>query len=181
MGHEKGGWTIRAQQVLTENPWFRVLESRVVLPDGGETTYFTVDHRRAAVGVVPRRAGEILLIHQYRFIVDTFVWAIPSGGCETDEDGRAAAERELVEETGYRARTIRPLQTYYPSYGSGNQVFHLFEAEVEDEPSRAFDGNEVLEVRWFPHAAVRELLDRGGIVDGLSLTPLLLLRAREGW
>ena len=180
-GPREPGWKVLEQHELFANPWFAVLRSRVRMPDGRTTTYHIVDYRTRAVGVVPRRAGQILLIHQYRFIVDRHVWAIPSGGAEGDENLPAAAERELLEETGHRASELRPLQRYFPSYGSGNQEFHIFEADVAAGEPVAFDRNEVLEVRWFTHAEVRDMLFRGGIVDGLSLTPLLLLCAREAW
>jgi 8-oxo-dGTP pyrophosphatase MutT (NUDIX family) len=178
--HEKR-WQVLDRAVETANPWFSVLKSRVRMPDARETTYFTIDFPRAAVGVVARRGNGILLIRQYRFIVDQFVWAIPSGGVDKDEDAAAAARRELAEETGHQAGSVRRLHSYYPSYGCGNQEFHLFEAlDVEPGPA-PFDRNEVLEVRWFDVGEVRRMLLAEEIVDGLSLAPLLFLAARERW
>ena len=173
-------WQVLEQRAISANPWFRVLQSRVRMPDARETTYFTLDFPKAAVGVIPRRGGEVLLIRQYRFIVDSFVWAIPSGGAEKSEDLEDAARRELLEETGYHASSIRSVLRYFPSYGCGNQEFHLFEAEVSGAGG-TFDRNEVLEVKWFPTAEVKEMLFANRIVDGLSLTPLLLVCAREAW
>src|SRR5688572_11525688 len=155
---EEKRWRILGSEVLLHNPWFQVLQSRVQMPDQRETKYYTIDFPRPAVGVVPRRAGEVLLIRQYRFIVDQFVWAIPSGGVEAGEGALAAARRELVEETGHAAREVRRLHAYYPSYGCGNQEFHLFEALDTAPVEGAFDRNEVLEVRWFPHAELKRML-----------------------
>lgn len=177
--HEKN-WRVTEQSVVTENPWFRVLRSTVRMPDGNGTTYFTLDFRKAAVGIVVRDAGRILLIRQYRFIVDRVVWAIPSGGVEPGEDPAAAARRELLEEAGLRAGRLRRMHSYFPSYGCSNQEFHLFLAEDPTEDRALFDRNEVLEVRWFPAREVREMILREEIVDGLSLTPLLFLLASEG-
>jgi 8-oxo-dGTP pyrophosphatase MutT (NUDIX family) len=174
-------WRVLAQEPLVENPWFRVLKSRVQMPVGADTTYYSIDFPRAAVGVVPRRPGAILLIRQYRFLVDQFVWAIPSGGVERGEDYAVAARRELEEETGHGAGEIRRLHAYYPSYGCGNQEFWLFEALDVQALPRPFDANEVLDVRWFPLAEVKRMLFAEEILDGLSLTPLLFLAAREGW
>lgn len=178
---EEKRWRVLGSETALENPWFRVLESRVQMPDRRETVYFTIDFPRAAVGVVARRPGEILLIRQYRFIVDQFVWALPSGGVDKNEDHARAALRELREETGHEAREVRRLHSYYPSYGCGNQEFHLFEA-VDVTPSPGgFDRNEVLEVRWFSHAEIRAMLLGEEILDGLSLAPLLFLAVRERW
>jgi 8-oxo-dGTP pyrophosphatase MutT (NUDIX family) len=178
---EEKRWRVLASEVLLHNPWFRVLQSRVQMPDQRETRYYSLDFPRPAVGVVPRREGEVLLIRQYRFLVDQFVWAIPSGGVDPGEDALTAARRELAEETGHQAREVRRLHAYYPSYGCGNQEFHLFEALDVTPLAGSFDRNEVLEVRWFAHAEVKGMLLAEQILDGLTLTPLLFLCAREGW
>lgn len=178
---EEKKWQVMDQKAVTRNPWYRVLESRVQMPDGRTTTYHILDFLKSAVGVVARRGDEILLIRQYRFIIDQFVWAIPSGGSEGNEDPRVAAERELEEETGYRAEQLTRIHSYFPSYGCGNQEFHLFLAEgIHSSPER-FDRNEVLEVRWFPIREIKEMILAEHMVDGLSITPLLFLCAREGW
>jgi 8-oxo-dGTP pyrophosphatase MutT (NUDIX family) len=178
--HEKG-WRVRGSRTLTQNPWFRVLEQDVDLPRGGATTYYSIDFAGPAVGVVPRRAGEVLMVRQYRVLVDEFVWAIPSGGVGRGETPAEAAQRELSEETGLRAGSVDWLQSYYPSYGCGNQRFELFVASGVTDAGGRFDADEVLEVRWFPEREVGRMLSAGEIVDGLSLAPLLLLCAREGW
>ena len=126
-----------------------------------------------------RRTSRFLLLRQYRFIVDEFVWAIPSGGVHRGETSRAAAARELMEETGYRARRLRRLQSFYASYGSGNQVFEIFLAEDLVRTRRQFDRNEVIGTRWFTPKALLGLIARNGIVDSLSLAPLLLVLLRQ--
>lgn len=176
---EEKNWHVEQQRVISENPWFRLLDSKVRMPDQNHTQYHTLDFKRAAVGIVPRRPNEILLIRQYRFIVDEFVWAIPSGGVEKSEDFVAAARRELVEETGYTANKITKLHNYYASYGCTNQEFHLYLAEEISEEPVPFDRNEVLDIRWFSDDEIKSMLFNNQIVDGLSLSPLLYLFAME--
>ncbi|MFH2000453.1 MAG: NUDIX hydrolase [Planctomycetota bacterium] len=176
---EEKNWTVVQQRVESQNPWFRLLDSKVKMPNGNHTQYFTLDFLRAGVGIVARRPREILLIRQYRFIIDQFVWAIPSGGVEKSEDFIAAAERELFEETGYRAEKITKIHSYFASYGCGNQEFHLYLAEELSSEPAPFDRNEVLDVKWFPDHEVKSMIFNEQIVDGLSLTPLLFLFARE--
>jgi 8-oxo-dGTP pyrophosphatase MutT (NUDIX family) len=174
-------WRPQQRRTLCENPWFRVIEQQVSMPNGHDTTYYSLDFTGPAVGVVPRRKGEVLLVRQYRFLVDEFVWAIPSGGVGGDETPAAAALRELEEETGHRGASVTWLQSFYPSYGCGNQRFELFVAEGVTDSGRGFDQDEVLEARWFSESEIGRMLSDGDIVDGLSLAPLLLLCAREGW
>jgi 8-oxo-dGTP pyrophosphatase MutT (NUDIX family) len=126
-----------------------------------------------------RRRDQFLFIHQYRVIVDEHVWAIPSGGAEKGESIEAAAAREMEEETGYRpSKPLEHLLGYYPSYGCGNQRFELFLAE-DPVLVREPDPREVIETRWFGKNEVLEMISRNGIVDGLSLTPLLFVLLRD--
>ena len=168
-------WTATVEKTLHENPFFAVMQQKVRLPDQSETTYFTVDFPRPAVGVVAMHKGQFLLLRQHRFIVDEFVWAIPSGGIHLGETPLQAAARELREETGYRARRLRRLQWFYASYGCSNQVFDIFLAEGLTLTPESFDRNEVIGLRWFSRRALKALIARNGIVDGLSLAPLLLM------
>lgn len=179
MSRRDSGWRVEQQETLTRNPWFGVLRQKVIRPDGSVAPYYTIDFPSPAVGVVVRRGDEFLFIHQYRFIVDEHVWAIPSGGTEKGEDPAAAAAREMEEETGYRpSKPLEHLMGYYPSYGCGNQRFELYLAEDPVRVDRPPDPQEVISTRWFKKSEVLEMVRRNEIVDGLSLTPLLLVLLR---
>lgn len=180
MSDRGNGWKVEVLETLTRNPWFGVVRQKVTQPDGTTTPYFSIDFPSPAVGVVIRRGDEFLFIHQYRFIVDEHVWAIPSGGVEKGETPAEAASREMEEETGYRpTQPLRHLLGYYPSYGCGNQRFELFLAEDPVQVRPSPDTQEVISTRWFKKAEVLSMIERNEIVDGLSLTPLLLVLLRE--
>lgn len=172
----EGRWRVESASAVLETRFFRVVRSAVRRPDGSLADYHTVDHPRPAVAVILRDGDRVALIRQQRFIVDRSVWALPSGGVDERESIEEAARRELVEETGYEARTVRHLLSYYPSYGVSNQVFHCYLAEGATS-ARAHDTNEVVAVAWFDLAAVRAMIASGEIPDGFSLTPLLYLLA----
>jgi len=174
------GWKVEVLDTLTRNPWFGVLLQKITYPDGTTAPYYTIDFQGCAVGTVVRRGDEFLFIRQYRFIVDEHVWAIPSGGVEKGETPAQAAAREMEEETGYRpSRPLQHLVGYYPSYGCGNQRFELFLAEDPVRVREESDTQEVISTRWFDKREVLEMIGRNGIVDGLSLTPLLLVLLRD--
>ena len=172
-------WVARVTGTLHRNPWFGVLEQAVRQPDGEEVTFYTIDFPGPAVGVIVRRDDQYLLIRQHRFIVNEYVWAIPSGGVHRGESLEEAARREVMEETGYRVSELRHVCGYYPSYGCGNQRFELFLAEDPVQTSESFDTNEVLAVRWFARDELLRMILANEIVDGLSLTPLALLLLQE--
>lgn len=176
----KARWTVRRAHVAHQTPYFRVVRSIVLRPDGKETEYHTLDFPRPAVAIALRDdAGRILLIRQQRFIVDRDVWALPSGGIEDGETAVEAAARELEEETGMRAASLSPLISFYPSYGVSNQVFHCFVAE-NGALLRAPDSNEVERAAWFTANEIRGLIESGDIPDGFSLVPLLHILSGAG-
>lgn len=167
-------WRVESAKPVLETRFFRVVRSAVRRPDGSLADYHTVDHPHAAVSVILREGTRIALIRQQRFIIDRDVWALPSGGVDPSESPEDAARRELVEETGHQARSVRHLLSYYPTYGVSNQVFHCYLAE-EATRTQSHDTNEVDAVAWFELDAVRAMIAAGEIPDGFSLTPLLYL------
>ena len=176
---DKPPWSASIRHTLLETPYFSVLLQDVNVTDGTRREYYTIDFPGPAVAVVPRRDDEILLVRQYRFIVDEYVWAIPSGGVAPQETPAEAALRELIEETGYTAERIEPLLWCYASYGCSNQRFETFVAEGLTAAGTQFDRNEVIETRWFSRGEIFDLVRRNGVVDSLSLSPLLFLLATE--
>jgi ADP-ribose pyrophosphatase len=142
--------------------------------------YNVLDFPTATVGVLPiGEDGRFLMIEQYRFIVDQTAWSIPAGGAEPGEDIEAAALRELVEETGYRAAQITRLGTYHPAIGDSNQIMHLFVARGLVKEREPADINEVLRVAWFEPDDIWTMVDSNQIRDGLALTTLLWHFARS--
>ncbi len=166
-------WRANVIDTLTQNPYFSVRLQDVEVTDGSKRTYYTIHFPGPAVGVVARRGSDVLLVRQYRFIVDEYVWAIPSGGVAPNESPTEAARRELEEETGYSAADVEPLLNCYASYGCSDQQFKIFLATGLTEIATPFDGNEVIETKWFSRDELLDLIDCNGVVDNLSLSPLL--------
>jgi ADP-ribose diphosphatase len=172
-------WSSVIKRRLHHNPWFSILEQDVTLPNGNHHTFYTIDFERPAVGVVVRRDDEFLLLYQYRFIVGKYVWAIPSGGIEIGETPEDAAIRELAEEAGYRAKSIRHLVDCYASYGCSNQQFMIYQCDDVEPLMQPIDHNEVISIKWFKRSELLQMLFKNEIVDNLSLSPLLLVLLQE--
>lgn len=168
-------WKILNRQTVYDSEWVRVQHVDLVLPDGTVAQdMHLVDYPHPAAGVVTvRDDGQILLIDHYRFQTDTRGWEIPAGRLEPGESAPDAVVRELREEAGHQAREFIELGHYYPSNGSSNQQFYIFVAHGVERIGEIEDTNEVIGLRWFTLAQVRELIARHEILNGLSLTGLL--------
>lgn len=173
-------WTVLDRRTIYQSEWVGLQHVDVRLPDGNVIhDLHLVTYPFQAAAVVPiGDDGRILLIDHYRFQTDTRGWEIPAGKIDAGESPAGAAARELREETGHRAETLNYLGRYHPSNGSSNQVFHVFVARGVTRVSEIEDTNEVIAVRWFAPAEVRELIRQNEILDGLSLTGLSWAIAR---
>lgn len=105
---------------------FAVVREVVELPSGLRQDLAIVRHP-GAVGVVALQPdGRVTLVRQYRHAIGRELLEIPAGRLEPGEDPRAAAARELEEETGYRAGTLESLGSFFPAPGFCSEELHLF-------------------------------------------------------
>jgi len=134
----------------------RVYEGRVVnlrvdtlRTPRGEHTYEVVEHSGAVAVVVMPEPGKLALVRQYRAPLQTYSWEVCAGGIEAGEEPLDAALRELREETGYRARTMRRLWSAYSAPGFCTELLHFFVTDDVDGGPTDFDEGEDIELRVF--------------------------------
>jgi len=176
MSGDERPWQVLRRETLYTSPWINLHRDDVRLPDGSVIVgHHVLDFPRQVVVVVPvAEDGRILLIEHYRFITDTTGWELPAGGTDfASEDVVAAAQRELLEETGYAAEQLDRLGLFYPANGIANQTAHAFVARQVHQVSDQRDTNEVQRLAWFSPGEVRQMLAANTIRDGISLTALL--------
>ena len=167
-------WQVLARRVVYASDWVDMQQVDIRLPDGEVLRdIHMVDFKHGASAVVPiGDDGRILLIDHYRFQTDTRGWEVPAGKIDKGEVPEQSAVRELREETGHRAESLKYVGRYHPSNGSSNQVFHVFVAHGITRIGEIEDTNEVSGLRWFTPPEVRALIAKDEILDGLSLTAL---------
>jgi len=164
-----------AREIVYESRWVNLYKDTVKFPNGFLIDKFhLLDFEREAVAaVMENTAGEVIFARIPRYTTGMAEWELPAGGMEVSESPLEAAKRELLEETGYTSTDHELIYTYYPMNGQANQIFHIVFCKA-GERVQDYDPNEVSEIRWFSRNEIKQLLKEQKIMDGFSLTALLL-------
>ena len=145
----------------------------VRLPDGQTTQREVVAHR-GAVAVVPfLDDNTILMVKQYRRAVDQVLLEIPAGTLEPGEPSEDCARRELEEETGYTAGTLRRLIEQYLAPGYSSECLTVYEARELTPGAARPDTDEHLEVVTIQASEAFGMISSGEIRDAKSIAGLL--------
>ena len=120
-------WPVVASDTLARGRLVTVRTDKVRMPGGNAAERDVVLHPGAVAVLALDETGQVLLIRQYRHPVSKLLWEIPAGLRDVaGEPLLATAQRELLEEAGYRARTWRVLADYYSSPGFTNERLRIF-------------------------------------------------------
>lgn len=155
----------------------KVLKMRVdtvLLPNGNKSTREVVEHPGAVaiVPVLPDR--RVILVKQYRHPVGAVTWEIPAGKLEVKEDPDVCAERELEEETGYRASELIKVTAFFTAPGFTDENIHLYIARGLQETSQQTDHDEFIDVSIVAHSKALEMVKSGEIKDAKSIIGILM-------
>jgi ADP-ribose pyrophosphatase len=156
---------------------FEIDRDRVRMPNGREVTVDVVRHARSVVLLPVPEPGQIVLIRQYRYAVNRWLWEVPAGSVDPGEEPDQAARRECHEEIGQVPETIVRLGAFLPTPGYCDEemiFFRLSGLTVSAEPAAA-DEDEDIEPRTFTIPEAREMIRRGEIVDMKTIVGLGLL------
>lgn len=150
---------------ITKNRIFTVTWDHAVDDDGFEIERGIVHHRGSAVMMPVDEKRRILLVRQYRLSARQFLWELPAGTVDPGEKPLQTARRELVEETGYRAKKWTKLAEFYPSPGflTEKMTIYLATGLTAGEPKPMED--ERITTRWFTAKDLDEMIRTGKIKD----------------
>jgi ADP-ribose pyrophosphatase len=152
----------------------RVVRLRIDYLKDRETKIREVVEHPGAVAMLPVISRDrILLINQYRYPVGKWILEVPAGTLKDGESPDECALRELEEETGYKARTLKKLLTIYPSPGYSTESIHIYVAsELEKSTQKLEEDEELTVIEMDVDEAIEELMRRDEI-DGKTLLALL--------
>lgn len=149
----------------------------VELADGRRAQREVVEHEEV-VAIVPLDSqGNVLLVRQYRHAVEQTMLEIPAGGVEPGEDPLECTQRELQEETGYKAQNIQRIGGFHISPGFCTEYIHLFLAtDLQPSPLKG-DVDEDIELVPVTLGEIPDLIQSGDIKDAKSIAGLLTFLA----
>jgi len=173
-------------------PNARLLSSRTVYR--GPVFWVTTDHVREPGGITARRdlihhsgsvvvlpvdtsttPPRVLLERQYRHAAGDFLWELPAGRIDSGENELKAAQRELIEETGYRARHWRRILKFYASPGFVAETMAVYLATGLAAGEAEPEADELIQIRMTSLPQAVSMVLKGTIRDGKTISSLLWL------
>jgi ADP-ribose pyrophosphatase len=158
--------------VLFQGRRFRVIRAVQTMPDGTPHVRDIVEHP-GAVAILPVIEDQVCLIENFRVAAGRALYELPAGTLEPGEDPRVAAERELAEETGYRAEHMELLTRFYTSPGVLSERMYLFLATGLSEGPPAREAGEDIRNHLVPWREALSMAGDGRIEDAKTLVGLL--------
>lgn len=152
----------------------------VELPNGERSKRELIQHPGAVAVVALDADGNVLLVRQYRIAADRIMLEIPAGTLNPGEDPEICAVRELQEETGFKPGSIEKIGGLFVAPGYTTEFIHLYLATDLIASVLEMDDDEFIEVERLRFDQVIAMVERGEIIDGKSISALLLVARRMG-
>jgi len=167
-----------SSRTVYRGPVFWVTTDQVLEPGGIRVRRDLIHHSGSVVVLAvdeTRSVPRVLLERQYRHAAKDYLWELPAGRIDPGERELAAAKRELLEETGYRARHWRRILNFYASPGFMAETMSVFLAtSLEAGPAQP-EADEVISKRLVPLPTAVRMATSGTIRDAKTISSILWL------
>lgn len=164
------------ETIVHESTIFRVKDIDLLFENGKKMTYSIIERPDTALIVPLTENGDILFLKEYQAALDTVLLGLPKGGIETGDTALETANRELQEETGYRAGRLDALGIVSMSPGHLTQKTHIFLARDLMESRLTGDEEHPMEIVRHPFARIEELIESGELSEARMIAALYLAR-----
>jgi ADP-ribose pyrophosphatase len=164
-----------SRNLIYRSSWINLYVDKVRMPNGTLLDqYHLIEFPYPAVmAIVHDQAGRFLMVKVSRYPTGRSEWEFPAGRLEAGETVIQAAQREILEETGYQSHDHQLLYAFNPMSGITNQVFHILRCRTTGD-NGPFDESEISAVRWFSEVEIWDMIREREMMDGYTLTAFLL-------
>ena len=162
-----------SSKIVYDGRILRLRVDTVELPNGRQTLREVAEHPGGVAIVAIDRDDNVLTVKQYRYAFSRVLEEIPAGKLERGEDPRAAALRELKEETGATPERLTELGALIVSPGAYGEVLHLYLAEGLDIGKQSPDEGEFLDLKRTPFDEMLRRVMDGELTDAKTVVGVL--------
>jgi ADP-ribose pyrophosphatase len=178
MEETRGG--VLESRAIYKGRIFNVNVDRVRMPNGHEVNLEVVRHGGSVVLIPVPDPDHVILVRQYRYAIDRWIWELPAGTLNPGESPESGAARECEEEIGLIPSRLDRIGTFYPTPGFCDEAMNLFRVSGLRPPAPGAvraeqDEDEDLRVQAFDVHDAFEMVRRGEIVDLKTAFGLQLL------
>jgi ADP-ribose pyrophosphatase len=164
---------ILSSKMIYEGKIFGIRRDEVIEPSGVHALREVITHPGSVVVLPVLPDGRILLIRQYRHATRQYLWELVAGRIDAGENPRKAAARELIEETGYRAKRFSLLLDVFPTPGFLEERMHIFLAEGMTAGEAQPEDDEKITSKTYSKKELEQMMRRGKLRDAKSIAGLL--------
>jgi ADP-ribose pyrophosphatase len=167
------GAKVLSSKIIYQGKIFGIRRDEVVEPSGVRATREVITHPGSVVVLPVLPDGRILMIRQYRHAARQYLWELVAGRIDAGEKPKQAAARELIEETGYRARKFRIFLDVFPTPGFLEERMFILLAEGLTAGVAEPEEDEKIVSRTYTRKQLQEMIRRGKLRDAKSIAGIL--------
>ena len=161
-------------EIVFACPWYQVRRDRLIWPDGTAGEYNVLEAPRSIFVVPVTPAGEIVLIRQYRYTTQRWVWEVPAGAVKVGQTLEEAVAMELREEVGGVSDHIVLLGEFETANGRSDEIAHIFMASDVILGENDLESAEILTIHPTSITQIRHMLATNQIKDAPSALGIML-------
>lgn len=147
----------------------KVFVKKERLPHGYVATFEMIKHPGAALIVPFLSKNKVIMLRQLRPVINSYIYELPAGTLDKNEQPAVCAKREIIEETGYLARKVTLVGKIYPVPGYSTEKIFIYKAEGLKKTERIVEPDEVIESYVFTKAEIKKLFKQGRIIDAKTI------------
>jgi ADP-ribose pyrophosphatase len=169
----KGTAKILSSEMIYQGRVFGLRRDEVVEPSGVRTTREVITHPGSVVVLPVLPDGRIVMVRQYRHATRQYLWELVAGRKEPEETPKQGAARELLEETGYRAKRYKVVLDVFPTPGFLEERMYILLAEGLTAGEAQPEEDEKIEVRAYRVKELKQMIKSGRLKDSKSIAGIL--------